>query len=331
MESAFARLYRTSKLASFDSKIKQVYATYAEASAQGEWGLKRRIPVNIKSRLMTIGTLDTKEQITQLEDANSQYMLVRAWKENFPDSCSPAFAKDGAAYLLDADTEAAQGEPKSLVPQRNISMMTRKEWQQFLAEARARRSEWKGALAEGRFAPEETLAFMGATGMNTLQDDGVRRQPTYHDYVSMSEELTVQGRVLNRAQAGFAVAVQGIIAHLPLQPHKIEASYQVRDVKTFYVHSARFDAQGRPDVILGTRPRGARESSFSFNSGTRSAYVFDKGRASAASSHAMNSSQIKNLEKINNILKVNGSIKDDASRKSSAVKDAVDHINTEDR
>ncbi|KAJ2333016.1 hypothetical protein GGH92_008741, partial [Coemansia sp. RSA 2673] len=89
MESAFSRLFRTSKLASFDRSIKQVYATYPEAIAYGDWGLKRNIPAKVKTRLVTIGSLDTKEQITQLESANKQYMTINAWKENFPASRSP--------------------------------------------------------------------------------------------------------------------------------------------------------------------------------------------------------------------------------------------------
>ncbi|KAI8322267.1 hypothetical protein GQ54DRAFT_274786, partial [Martensiomyces pterosporus] len=239
MESAFAKLYRTSKLASYDPKIKQVYTTFSEAATQGDWGLKRTMPRKVYTRLVTIGSLDTKEQITPFESANQQVMMINAWKENFPES-----------------RPEQSGSAKKQGAQRNLGLMTRSEWKKFLEEARSRRAEWKQALEENRLTPEESLAFMNATNLRNSSEDGVHRSPTYHDYVPASEELQVQGRVLNRAAAGYAVAVQGIIAYLPLQSHASEEGFQYRDVKTFYVHSAKFDSQGRPDVILGTRPLG---------------------------------------------------------------------------
>ncbi|KAJ1898934.1 hypothetical protein LPJ66_002434 [Kickxella alabastrina] len=324
MESAFARLYRTSKLASYDRGIKQVYATYAEAAVKGDWGLKRKMPPKISTRLMTVDSLDTKEQITQFESANQQFMMVNAWKENFPESQSPEHNKNSiiGRYTTGQD-QAAEENVKPTGPQVNLALMTRAEWQQFLAEARSRRGEWKESLMEGRFAPEETLAFMNATNMRDSQDDGIRRLPTYHDYVPASEELQVQGRVLNRAAAGYAVAVQGIIAYLPLQNHSSDGGYQTRDVKTFYVHSAKFDTQGRPDVILGIRPRGARESSIAFDSGSRSSFAFNKGRGGSGKY------QNAHLERIKDILKLNTALKgNDGSEAASKDEfaNALDHI-----
>ncbi|KAI9504951.1 hypothetical protein BX070DRAFT_179605, partial [Coemansia spiralis] len=242
MEGAFARLFRKSKLASFDRNIKQVYTTYPEVAAQGEWGLKRAMPCKVTTRLATIDQLDSKEQIIDFKAANQQFMLTEAWKENFVESRSPKYA--GANDLLQDMTG------------RNLNMMTHAEWKRFLEEARSRRAEWKDALDKGLFAPEETLTFMNATNKLDTMHDGVHRSPTYHDYAPTNEELMVEGRVLNRAAAGYSVAVQGIIAYLPMQGHSMDAGFQYRDVKTFYVHSARFDSQGRPEVTLGIRPRG---------------------------------------------------------------------------
>ncbi|KAJ2841351.1 hypothetical protein J3B02_005918, partial [Coemansia erecta] len=280
MESAFGRLYRTSKLASFDRGIKQVYATYPDAFVKGDWGFKRKMPPKVYTRLITLDSLDTKEQIVKFDSANQQYMIMNTWKENFPDSCSPGFNnginKTGlfegrhAGQYKESDSSAS---PKG--PQRNLVTMTRQEWKQFLAEARARRSEWKHALEEGNYAPEETLAFMNVTNLRDSQNDGVHRLPTYHDYVAASEELRVKGRVLNRTSVGYAVAVQGIIAHLPFNNHKKEIGFAYRNIKTFYVHSATFDSQGRPDVVLGIRPRGAQES-LSFETSARSSFSFKK-------------------------------------------------------
>ncbi|KAJ1927928.1 hypothetical protein EC988_010199, partial [Linderina pennispora] len=189
--------------------------------------------------------------------------MVNAWKENFPESRSPRSAPASnsmfSATLSRFDGEQAEeADAKSSGPVRNIGLMTRKQWEEFLDEARARRGEWKQAVKDGKVVVEEALSFMNATNMRNTSEDGIHNSPTYHDYVPASEELQVQGRVLNRAAGGYAVAVQGIIAYLPLPSHSAEEGFQYRDVKTFYVASAKFDSHGKPDVILSTRPRGTR-------------------------------------------------------------------------
>ncbi|KAJ2878870.1 hypothetical protein IWW38_006227, partial [Coemansia aciculifera] len=188
MESAFSRLFRTSKLASYDRSIKQVYATYPEAFARGDWGLKRTVPKKVTTRLVTIGSIDSKEQITQLESANQQYMMVNAWKENFPNSHSPgSSAPDNLMQSMFTMYESParrdgrkEGGDSTAVraPQRNLGTMTRTEWKRFLEEARLRRAEWKQALEDGLFAPEETLPFMNATNLYNALGDGVHRLPT---------------------------------------------------------------------------------------------------------------------------------------------------------
>ncbi|KAJ1723740.1 hypothetical protein LPJ53_001965 [Coemansia erecta] len=325
MESKFARLFRTSKLASYDREIKQVYATYANKTNKGEWGLKRRMPPRIPTRLATISSLDTKEQIIEFESGDQQYMLTNTWKENFPESHSPGHRNTGG-FFSDINAGSQSGKAgegsKSRVPQRNLGLMTRAEWKKFLAEARSRRSEWEDALSEGHFVPEETLAFMNATNIHDSQDDGVVRSPTYHDYVPASEELVVQGRVLNHANAGYAVAVQGIIAYLPPQSKSMDTSLGFRDVKTFYVHSAKFDSQGRPDVLLGTKPRGSRDP-INLDSGPRSTFKFDR-----TVSNKNIEARKEHLGRIRDILKMNKDLLESAS--GDEITDAVDHI-TKDR
>ncbi|KAJ1806867.1 hypothetical protein LPJ56_006324 [Coemansia sp. RSA 2599] len=280
MESAFGRLYRTSKLASFDREIKQVYATYSNAVVKGDWGLKRKMPPNVGTRLITLDSMDTKEQIMRFDSANPQYMLMNVWKENFLDSTSPAFKKDPRNSTVFEGRHSGQYTEKDTLarsrgPQRSLVTMTRKEWNEFLAEARARRSEWKQALEEGNYAPEETLAFMNATNVRDSQNDGVHRSPTYHNYVASSEELEVKGRVLNRTAVGYAVAVQGIVAYLPYNNHRKEIGLAYRSIKTFYVHSATFDSRGRPEVELGLRPRSNKED-LSYETPTRGAFDYKK-------------------------------------------------------
>ncbi|KAJ2771234.1 hypothetical protein IWQ56_001099 [Coemansia nantahalensis] len=291
MESAFARLFRASKLASCDGSIKQIYTTYAREAPRREWGLKRPMPSKLSTRLATIACQDTREQIIDLESANQQYMLAEAWKENFTESYAPGSARPRAAahhhYSYHQSDDGLGADDKAQAsrgPQRNLCQMTRAEWNRFLAEARSRRAEWRQALEKNIYAPQETLAFMNATNVATNVADGVHRQPTYHDSAPPSEALRVHGRVLNRVGSGYAVAVQGIIANLPLQTHALEAGFQFRDVKTFYVHSATFDSQGRPRVTLGVAPLGARApaGSFSTNSPGSSSTVRSWGSGSRA-------------------------------------------------
>ncbi|KAJ2707299.1 hypothetical protein FB645_000810 [Coemansia sp. IMI 203386] len=323
MESAFGRLFRTSKLASFDRGVKQVYATHPDAFVKGDWGLKRKMPPNVYTRLITLDSLDTKEQIVKFDSANQQYMLTNTWKENFPDSSSPEHSKSVSKTGLFAGRHSGEytesdstASPKG--PQRNLVVMSREEWKQFLAEARARRSEWKHALEEGHYAPEETLAFMNVTNLRDSHNDGVHRSPTYHNYVATSEELQVRGRVLNRTSVGYAVAVQGIIAHLPFNSHKHEIGFSYRNLKTFYVHSATFDGQGRPEVVLGIRPRGAHES-FSIDSNTRGSFGFKK-------SGLDNSLKSEFLDKIKGHFKPRFSAKE-AKPGDDAVSEALNYIN----
>ncbi|KAJ2550114.1 hypothetical protein EV175_004188 [Coemansia sp. RSA 1933] len=309
MESAFGRMFRKSKLAGFDRSIKQIYATYPEAAARGEWGLKRPLPSKVITRLATFKEIDSKEQITDFEAANQQYMLTMTWRENFPESQSPKYAATGDAiqdmagihdtlvYMgagsssIGASETTNSTNPTDAGPERNINTMSRAEWTDFLEEARSRRSEWKESLEMGKFAPEETMAFMNATDKLDSTNDGIHRLPTYHDYVPSSEELVVKGRVLNRVAAGYAVGVQGIVGYLPLPANMMDSGYLYRDVKTFYVHSAKFDNQGRPVVLLGLKPRGTRGPSYDFGSRATSAF----SHSSAALANRAQSSADKKI------------------------------------
>ncbi|KAJ2779924.1 hypothetical protein H4R18_003739 [Coemansia javaensis] len=325
MESAFGRLYRTSRLASHDSSIKQVYTTFAKEAWRKEWGLKRAMPSKLTTRLATVSSLDTHEQTTGFASANQQFMLTAAWKENFTASQSPGHARRGAAAAHGGEsTEPATAAAAGRGPQRNLGQMTRSEWRRFLEEARARRSEWREALEKGNYAPEETLAFMNATNAaSAAAADGVHWQPTYHDAAPPSEALQVYGRVLNRMGTGYAVAVQGIIASLPLQNHALEAGFAYRDVKRFYVHSAKFDAQGRPAVVLGLGPRGARDATAGFSLNLRYPPGYAGPRAAAAAG-ASAAAQDRYLDSIRRSMALGDFVPKDSD--SAPLADALDVV-----
>ncbi|KAJ2789757.1 hypothetical protein H4R20_007124, partial [Coemansia guatemalensis] len=272
MKSAFGRLFRTSKLASYDSGIDQVYTTYTRAMRRHEWGLKRSLPRKVMTRIATLKNIETKEQYIEFEDANQKYTTMQTWKENFPESYSPGSdISDNAANALvpmyaqknmKADVRDDEDKKDRGIP-RSLAHMTHAQWGRFLAEARARRGEWKDELEKGNYSPEETLQFMNATPKGVTNSIGVHRQPTYHDSQPLRETVMVQGRVLNRTGTSYAVAVQGIIATLPLQSYSLETRFNHRDINTFYVESAKFDAMGRPNVTLGLRPPGTRNAAVS--------------------------------------------------------------------
>ncbi|KAJ2326697.1 hypothetical protein IWW51_002137 [Coemansia sp. RSA 2702] len=287
MESAFARLYRTSKLASYDRSIKQIYTTYGRNARNKDWGLKRPMPSKMETMMATIGSLDTKEQIVDFVPANKEYLMLNSWKENFTRSRVPHSGPPQSEMIGMFDVHDEQGsqvpgpeaaKPRARGPLRSLGKMSPGQWKRFLDEARARRAEWKGELAKGNYAPEEALTFMGATNATSAAGDGVHRQPEYHDYVPPGESLQVQGRLLGRVGSMYTVAVQGIVATLPLGNHAMEPGFQYRDVKTFYVHSAEFDHRGLPHVVLGMSPLGARESTISFRSSNRGMFAFSKSR-----------------------------------------------------
>ncbi|KAJ2080676.1 hypothetical protein H4R24_002913 [Coemansia sp. RSA 988] len=328
MESAFGRLFRTSKLASYDSGIDQVYTTYTRAMRRHEWGLKRTLPRKVMTRIATVKNIETKEQFIDFEDANQKYALMQTWKENFPESHSPGSGmrdnsvnslvpiygqKSTKAGVRDDENQKDRGIPRSL------AHMTQAQWRRFLAEARALRDEWKNQLEKGNYSPEETLQFMNATPKGTTSSIGVHKQPTYHNNQPLRDTVMVQGRVLNRAGSSYAVAVQGVVASLPLQSYSLESRFSHRDIKTFYVDTAKFDAMGRPNVTLGLRPQGVRNTVARSRSG-------DAERFSVGMSSIHNESiQKLYLDRIQNAAKLVDIVgPDDANAKPDNKSDSKD-------
>ncbi|KAJ2548189.1 hypothetical protein J3B01_001732 [Coemansia erecta] len=347
MDGAFARLYRTSKLASYDRSIKQIYTTTGIKAKAKDWGLKRPMPKNMKTRLASIDELDTREQFTEFTPANKEFMIMQTWKENFTESHSPNSegSKDDAFDVLggfdgqedrfedrvgDIEGQGSRTEnerPKRQGPLRNLSRMTEKQWNKFLQEAYARRPEWKDELAKGNFVPEEALAFMGAINGGSSDNDGVHRQPTYHNYMPPTESMQVQGRVVNRLGSMYAVAVQGIMASLPLHNHTVEAGFHLRDVKTFYVHSAKFDTRGRPVVMLGLQPRGSRDSSVTFEK-NQGRFSFSKSIGGGTTMHNEYLDRIKDSIRLGSFVGKNKNSNESANENSEpdAVKDTLDFL-----
>ncbi|KAG0221564.1 hypothetical protein BGX31_009732 [Mortierella sp. GBA43] len=117
MERSFAHLLRTSRLATFDKSIPQIYTTTQTAKAIGDWGLKRNLPTVLKTHFVNIEDLDTAEHQTPFTSAASDYLFLQRWKENFPSSRPPApqplVVKKDLAAMTDADSQGAFGSTRS--------------------------------------------------------------------------------------------------------------------------------------------------------------------------------------------------------------------------
>ncbi|KAK9768823.1 hypothetical protein K7432_000255 [Basidiobolus ranarum] len=232
--SSFARQFRTSKLASYDSKINQVYTTFGSFRDIGDWGLKRNLPVTLRTKYIDVQALDTLEHQTPLVSAQGDILTLKRFKENFPTS-----------------------KPPETLPMNvpiNVTRLSERQWAGFLRKAAGRKQEWREAVESKKYREDEFLRFMNAVSSRSSGSQPV--YPSYH--LNNTSVVKVEGRILNRITGGYAVGVAGIVAFLPsrLAPQSIGSN--PRDLKTFYVVKAEYDGQGKPDVVLSvTQPETA--------------------------------------------------------------------------
>ncbi|KAF9183726.1 hypothetical protein BGZ51_003830 [Haplosporangium sp. Z 767] len=255
MERSFSHLLRTSRLATFDKNIAQIYTTPQSAKTIGDWGLKRNLPTVLRTHLLKIEELDTAEHQTPFQSGASDYLFIERWKENFPQSRPP--------------------QPQPLSVKKDLSTMTDVEFKKLLQQAKDKKQEWKDALAKNEFRSNEHLDFLNIASLNSKgpthdMSGGSRTSwnpskhfgaasannshqkvgPTYGFY-EPSTPVTVQGRGLNRNRQGNDVGVCGVVASLPTTsvPYPIS-----RSLETYYVAKAELDADGRPNVTLSRTP-----------------------------------------------------------------------------
>jgi hypothetical protein len=231
-EQSFARLLRTSRLASYDPHIPQVYTTFGRHRKRGDWGLKRNLPTTVHTNVITVQALDTPEHQTPFESAQAQVWQLERWKEAFPASQPPP--------------------PRSVNPPINILKLKPSEWRRFLRQVKERKDEWRAAVRENKYQAGDHLRFLNAdyypvnqTGERVISTTAVG--PWYDWYPSTRH--AVKGRTLNRIGSGFAVGVGGIVAMLPA--HKVlKLTALTSNVNTFYVEQMVIDEHGRPEVQL---------------------------------------------------------------------------------
>ncbi|KAG0363475.1 hypothetical protein BC939DRAFT_457601 [Gamsiella multidivaricata] len=264
MERSFSHLLRTSRLATFDKNIAQIYTTPQKAKAIGDWGLKRNLPTVLRTHNLYIEQLDTAEHQTPFQSATSDYLFLQRWKENFPRSRPP--------------------QPQPVTVKKDLATMTDAEFQKLLQSAKEKRQAWKEALAENKVRSDDHLDFMnimprdtkggsidtatsqatvgvlsitGASGTSTTapltgSNTRVKVGPTY-GFFEPSTPTIVQGRSLGRTKSNQVIGVCGVVASLPTYnaPHLQNALQPSKSLQPYYVYRADLDADGRPNVVLG--------------------------------------------------------------------------------
>ncbi|KAG0201464.1 hypothetical protein BGX28_005717 [Mortierella sp. GBA30] len=266
MERSFSHLLRTSRLATFDRNVAQIYTTSGKAKAIGDWGLKRNLPTVLRTHYLNIEQLDTAEHQTPFQSAASDYLFLQRWKENFPRSRPP--------------------QPQPLAIKKDLSTMTDAEYKKLLAEAREKRQAWKEALSKNEVRADDHLNYLNimtrhsakksidtATSQSTFATNAataanssiassapltsgsntrVKVGPTY-GFFEPSTPTIVQGRSLGRSKTNQFIGVCGVVAALPTYtPSHLYNT--TKSLQPYYVHKAEIEADGRPNVVLGLTP-----------------------------------------------------------------------------
>ncbi|KAF9929023.1 hypothetical protein FBU30_001932 [Linnemannia zychae] len=299
MERSFSHLLRTSRLATFDKTIPQIYTSSGKAKAIGDWGLKRNLPTVLRTHFLNIEQLDTAEHQTPFESASSDYLFLQRWKENFPRSRPPRL--------------------QPITVMKDLSTMTDAEFKKLLETAREKRQEWKSAVSKGEARSDDYLRFLNvksrhsksgiidnetaqanigyssrapvnsiSSTLGPANSSRVKVGPTYGFY-EPSTPTIVQGRPLGRSRQLQVIGVSGVVATLPSYTH-ISAQNPSKALQLYYVHKAEIEADGRPNVILGLTPPSSASWSTTPMSG-REMYSHDRNQsqttnATSASSEA---------------------------------------------
>lgn len=242
--SSFASLLRSSRLATYDRSISQVYTTPLKKKAN--WGLKRDLPKVIRTKYVTIGALDTSEHQTPWESGNSKVLFVKRWKENFYHSKRPA-------PRLDTETH-------------NIVRMTPAQFNRFLGQVSKLEPQFQALLKKKELVPEQVFEYLNVTFAESPASESPVG-PTYSDYYNTPDApaYPVEGRILNAEKHGHAVGIAGVVAFLPKRHSMSLRQLGDRRVRTFYVESAHIDDEGKPKVMLTTTPPGAASLPFMLN------------------------------------------------------------------
>ncbi|KAI9476204.1 MAG: hypothetical protein EXX96DRAFT_576179 [Benjaminiella poitrasii] len=239
MEKSFANILRHSRLASYDRTLEQVYKSPQRYRKIGDWGLKRNLPTVIRTKNVIIGSLDTSEHQTPWKSGNSKVLFVKRWKENFPNSRKPTPRNDQVEY--------------------NVANMTPAEFKRLLRETEKKAPEFQAKVAKKELLPEQVFDYLHVNFTETTEEkDGGVVGPSYSDH-QVGWDYPVHGRALNMDYGGYAVGIGGVVAFMSKRD-AIGLATTDRSVRTYYIHNAELDEQGRPKVEVTLRRKGESSS-----------------------------------------------------------------------
>lgn len=177
--STFAALLRSSKFASFDPKISQIYTTFDGHAHRGNWGLKRPLALKRKNGgFIIVNSVDSREQQTEWFKAEQEARWMNAFSElgkdvdvrqdtdtwydeNMGDAWQKTYDSD---YTLNPTLHSRFGPNVSkafspshgwqststnrtmLAQTPNLSSMSPKHFRQFLAQLRRSRHRFKAFM-----------------------------------------------------------------------------------------------------------------------------------------------------------------------------------------
>jgi hypothetical protein len=242
MSTSFATLLRSSRLATYDRSIAQVYTAPKQFKKEGSFGLKRNLPKVIRTKYVTISQLDTSQHQTVWQPANSQVLFLKRWAENFPNS--------------------KKCTPRSDIESHNIIKMTPANFERFLTDCSKKAAPaFQQSLKKKEIVPEQVFEYLNVTFAENPSESPVG--PTYSEYtVPENTALAVEGRILNAERHGHAVGIGGVVAFLPKRHSMGLRQLGDRRVRTFYVESAHIDDEGKPRVVLTLTPPGTANLPF---------------------------------------------------------------------
>jgi Mitochondrial ribosomal protein subunit len=169
--SPFAALLRRSKFASYDPHIGQVYTAHGGHAHRGNWGLKRPLPNRRRVGFITVRSVDSPEQQTEWNSAESSARWMRRWEQlgkklvieemgNWrirpltwsTDSEFDRAGKVGIEPGRERDREHKVLNPNTLIP--DPEAMSPKQFQKYIERLRKIRPEFKEYLA-GRYLKQQ--------------------------------------------------------------------------------------------------------------------------------------------------------------------------------
>lgn len=179
--SPFAALLRRSKFASYDPYIGQVYTTHGGHAHRGNWGFKRPLPNRRRVGFVTVRTVDSPEQQTEWNSAESSARWIRRWEElgKKLEIAPVARWENKETWSVDSEFDRAgmvgtepgrerqreqcASDPYNKIP--NFDAMSPKQFEKYLERVRALRPEFKKYL-EKRWKEQEQKKLKRGQGFS---------------------------------------------------------------------------------------------------------------------------------------------------------------------